>query len=172
MARRALVLPDCLAPDLKAWFVGTAAGPWSAAMEAYYAHPGNRFWAALHITKITPRRFAPHEYPLLLELGLGLTDLCKTDWGTDSQIDIGDFDVRALRGKVVRLKPQMLAFTSKKAASLWLGTSTGRIPTGLLSSVSSAGPGVFVLPSPSGIATSYWSINPWRDLARHLRSRA
>ena len=78
MARAAHVLPDRLAPDLKAWFVGTAAGPRSAAVGAYYAHPGNRFWRALHEAGITPRLFAPEEYPLMLELGIGLTDFCKT----------------------------------------------------------------------------------------------
>lgn len=61
-------------------------GAASAAERAYYAHPGNRFWRALHEAKITPRLFAPQEYPLLLDLGIGLTDFCKISWGVDSQI--------------------------------------------------------------------------------------
>ncbi|MEP7211418.1 MAG: mismatch-specific DNA-glycosylase, partial [Alphaproteobacteria bacterium] len=80
------ILPDVLAPGLKVWFVGTAAGPKSAAVGAYYAHGGNRFWRALHEAGITPTRFAPHDYPNVLELGVGLTDFCKTDWGIDSSI--------------------------------------------------------------------------------------
>ncbi len=169
MARGAHILPDRLAPDLKAWFVGTAAGPRSAAQGAYYAHPGNRFWRALHEAKITPRLFAPAEYPLMLDLGIGLTDFCKISWGVDSQIDPAHFDVAGFRRKVSRLRPQALAFTSKRAASLWLDTGAGRIATGRQPTVRLNRPAVFVLPSPSGLATSYWSIEPWRELAAFLR---
>lgn len=169
MAARAArhILPDRLAPDLKLWFVGTAAGPMSAAMGAYYAHPGNRFWRALHETGVTPRLFAPHDYPLLLELGVGLTDFCKTGWGVDAQIAREAFDVEGFRRKVKRLRPGALAFTSKTAASLWFGKATGRISVGR--QAAGDGPQVFVLPSPSGLATSYWSIEPWREAAALLR---
>lgn len=169
MARKsAHILPDRLAPNLTLWFVGTAAGPMSAAMGAYYAHPGNRFWRALHETGVTPRLFAPHEYPLMLELGVGLTDFCKTDWGVDSQIAREAFDVAGFKRKVERLKPKGIAFTSKTAAGLWLGKSTGRIGVGR--QVTHEGPAVFVLPSPSGLATSYWSIAPWQEAALFLKS--
>jgi TDG/mug DNA glycosylase family protein len=168
MARKAAhILPDRLAADLKLWFVGTAAGPMSAARGAYYAHPGNRFWRALHETGVTPRLLSPHEFPLLLEMGVGLTDFCKTDWGVDAQIAREAFDVEGFRRKVKRLKPGALAFTSKTAAGLWLGRSTGRITTGRQET--KEGPVVFVLPSPSGLATSYWSLAPWREAAEFLR---
>lgn len=162
------VLPDLLAPGLKLWFVGTAAGPTSAAVGAYYAHRGNRFWRTLHTTGVTPRLFAPEEFPLLLDLGVGLTDFCKTDWGVDAQIARDAFDAAGFRRKVAKLRPGAIAFTSKTAASLWLGTSTGRISTGRQSVQD--GPAVFVLPSPSGIATSYWSIEPWREAASMLKA--
>ncbi len=165
---RAHILPDRLAPDLKVWFVGTAAGPRSAAERAYYAHPGNRFWRAVHKAGITPRQFAPHEYPLMLDLGIGLTDFCKVSWGIDSQIDRDHFDVIGFTRKVKRLKPRALAFTSKTAAGLWLGKSTGRINTGRQEAMPENAPAVFVLPSPSGLATSYWSIEPWRELSAFL----
>jgi TDG/mug DNA glycosylase family protein len=168
MARKAAhILPDRLAADLRLWFVGTAAGPMSAARGAYYAHPGNRFWRALHEAGVTPRLFSPHEFPLLLEMGVGLTDFCKTDWGVDAQIAREAFDVEGFRRKVKRLKPGALAFTSKTAAGLWLGRSTGRIMTGRQET--KEGPVVFVLPSPSGLATSYWSLAPWREAAEFLR---
>lgn len=167
MARKpAHILPDRLAPDLKLWFVGTAAGPMSAAMGAYYAHPGNRFWRTLHETGVTPRLFAPQEFPELLALGVGLTDFCKTGWGVDANIAREAFDVAGFRAKVARLKPKALAFTSKMSASLWLGKPTGRITIGRQAA---AEPAVFVLPSPSGLATSYWSIAPWREAAEFLR---
>jgi TDG/mug DNA glycosylase family protein len=169
MAGRPHVLPDRLAPDLRTWFVGTAAGPRSAAVGAYYAHPGNRFWRALYEARITPRLFAPADYPLLLDLHIGLTDFCKVSWGVDSQIDRAHFDVEGFRRKVKRLRPKALAFTSKTAASLWLGKPTGRITTGRQDAHASRSPEIFVLPSPSGLATSYWSIEPWRELAAYIR---
>ena len=168
MARAAAhILPDRLAAGLRLWFVGTAAGPKSAEVGAYYAHRGNRFWRALHETGITPRLYAPEEFPLMLGHGVGLTDFCKTGWGVDADIAREAFDVAGFRRKVTKLKPQGLAFTSKMAASLWLGTSTGRIAIGR--QAASEGPAVFVLPSPSGLATSYWSIAPWREAAAFLR---
>lgn len=170
MPAKAHVLPDRLAPGLRVWFVGTAAGPMSAALGAYYAHPGNRFWRALHEAGITQRLFAPHEFPELLGLGIGLTDLCKTGWGVDAAIAREAFDVAGFRKKVDRFKPGTLAFTSKKAASLWLGRATGQIETGLQAG-ETAEPHVFVLPSPSGLATSYWSLAPWNELARHLDTK-
>jgi TDG/mug DNA glycosylase family protein len=169
-AAEAHILPDRLAPDLKTWFVGTAAGPRSAAVGAYYAHPGNRFWLALHQAQITPRRLAPEDYPLLLDLGIGLTDFCKISWGVDRQIDKTHFDVKNFREKVIRLKPQTLAFTSKTAASLWLGRPTRQIAPGRQDTDHRRGPAVFALPSPSGLASSYWSIDPWRELAAFLQS--
>ena len=170
MARKpgAHILPDRLAADLKLWFVGTAAGPKSAEVGAYYAHRGNRFWRALHETGITPRLYAPEEFPLLMALGVGLTDFCKTDWGVDANIAREAFDVDGFKRKVARMKPRALAFTSKTAAGLWLGRSTGRIAIGR--QAATAGPTVFVLPSPSGLATSYWSIAPWREAAEFLRT--
>ncbi len=169
-AIEAHILPDRLAPGLHLWFVGTAAGPKSAAVGAYYAHGGNRFWRALHETGITPRLYTPEEFPLLLDHGVGLTDFCKTGWGIDADLARSAFDVAGLRRKVKRLKPRGLAFTSKMAASLWLEKPTGRIETGR--QAPSEGPAVFVLPSPSGLATSYWSIAPWRDAAAFLRDQA
>lgn len=165
-AARDHILPDRLAPDLPIWFVGTAAGPMSAKLRQYYAHPGNRFWRALLETGVTPALFAPTDYPRLLALGVGLTDFCKIASGVDADIDRAHFDVDGFRRKVKRLKPRALAFTSKTAASLWLGTSTGRIATGRHTTQSD--PAVFVLTSPSGLATSYWSLDPWREAARFL----
>lgn len=164
------ILPDVLAPGLKLWFVGTAAGPKSAAVGAYYAHAGNRFWSALHEAGITRRRLAPHEYREMLGLGVGLTDFCKTGWGVDAAIPRELFDREAFLRKVTRLKPAGLAFTSKTAASLWLNRPTGRIATGRQETGDA--PEVFVLPSPSGLATSYWSIEPWREVAHWLRREA
>src|SRR6202051_3540405 len=111
-------LPDQLQDRLRLVFVGTAAGQKSADSGHYYAHPGNRFWRTLHQVGITPRRYEPHEFPALLKLGIGFTDVCKLGAGMDHQALTFPVDIPAFRDKMQRYRPYTIAFTSKKAASL------------------------------------------------------
>jgi TDG/mug DNA glycosylase family protein len=74
-------LPDQLQDQLRLVFVGTAAGQRSADTGHYYAGPGNRFWRTIHEVGITPHRYGPREFPALLKLGIGVTDLCKLGAG-------------------------------------------------------------------------------------------
>jgi TDG/mug DNA glycosylase family protein len=57
-----------------------------------------------------------------------------------------------------------MAFTSKNAASLFLGKATGRIDYGFQDETIGQ-TRLFVLTSPSGAAGSNWSVEPWRALA-------
>ena len=59
-------------------FCGTAPGAASARAGAYYAGPGNRFWATLPEVGLTPILLAPAEFPRLADFGIGLTDVSKT----------------------------------------------------------------------------------------------
>lgn len=163
-AARPLV-PDLLGPGLALVFCGTAPSRASAKARAYYAKPGNRFWPALHEAGITPRRFAPQEYPALLDLGIGLTDLCKAHCGTDAQLPDGAFDIDAFHDKIRRHRPKLIAFTSKNAAQAALG---GKVEFGLQAQCIE-GARVFVLTSPSGLATRFFDIAVWCELARQLR---
>ena len=156
------ILPDVLYPGLTLVFCGTAAGKRSATEGAYYAHPGNLFWRALFEAGLTPRLFAPHEFPSLPDHGIGLTDLAKRHSGNDDELPRDAFDVPALVAKIERHAPRLLAFTSKNAARTALGHAIGRY--GLQDET--LGPArVFVLPSPSGQARGHWDIGPWRALA-------
>ncbi len=123
-------LPDQLQDGLRLVFVGTAASQRSADAGHYYAHPGNRFWRTLHGVGITPRRYAPHEFPALLKLGIGFTDLCKLGAGMDHQALAFPIDIAAFRDKMRRYRPATIAFTSKKAASLFYGRPTPHRATG------------------------------------------
>lgn len=156
------VLPDVLAPGLDLVFCGTAAGKASAAAGAYYAHPQNRFWRALHESGLTDRRFAPAEFPGLLSMRIGLTDLAKKVFGNDDELGRGHFDVEGLLAKIEHFRPGILAFTSKAAAKAFLHVNA--VDYGLLDR--SVGPTrLFVLPSPSGAASGRWRLEPWRQLA-------
>lgn len=155
------ILPDVLRPGLALVFCGTAAGKRSAAEGAYYAHPGNMFWRALHASGLTPRLLAPAEYPLLPAFGMGLTDLAKLHSGNDDELPRDAFDVPALRAKIERFAPGVVAFTSKAAARGALGRPAGYGPQ-----PETIGPTrLFVLPSPSGQARGHWDLAPWLDLA-------
>jgi TDG/mug DNA glycosylase family protein len=161
------ILPDVLRPGLNLVFCGTAAGRRSAEQAAYYAHPGNLFWRTLHAVALTPRLFAPAEYPQLPALGIGLTDLAKHHIGNDDELPRDAFDAAALRERIERHAPRVLAFTSKAAARGALGHGTGY---GLLEERYGQTQ-LFVLPSPSGQARGHWDLAPWRALAALVRAR-
>ena len=160
-----MLVPDLLAPDLRLVFCGTALSRASYEARAYYARPGNRFWPTLAAVGLTPRRFAPGEYARLLDLGIGLTDLCKLHYGIDSQLPKGSFDPQALRHKLRLYRPSVVAFTSKTAAQAALERK--RVDYGLHPE-RLEGAQVWVLTSPSGLACKFWDEAPWRELAASL----
>ena len=161
------VLPDVLAPNLSIVFCGTAAGNESARQGAYYAHPGNKFWATLYAVGLTPHQLRPAEYKEVLRYGIGLTDLAKYVSGNDDTLSPHDFDPAALVEKIYQFRPKAIAFTSKTAGSIFLRSK--RIIFGL--QPEAIGPtNVFVLPSPSGLARRSWDIVHWQAAAAFVRS--
>ena len=162
------LVPDLLAPGLDLVFCGTAPSPVSFRARAYYANPGNAFWATLHAVGLTPDRFAPSRYPELLPFGIGLTDLNKTEYGSDHELSPQAMDAASLHAKLRRFRPAAVAFTSKNAAALALGRRSpayGRQPEALEGAVA------FVLSSPSGRARSFWTIESWREAAAFVAAR-
>ena len=162
------VLPDLLRDNLRLVFCGSAAGNVSARVGAYYAHPQNRFWATLHRCGFTPERLDPHDYGRLLDFGIGLTDLAKTESGSDDQLSRYAYDPATLRAKIARYRPSVVAFTSKTPARAFLRRA--RLDYGLqedgIEDDRIAGTRVFVLPSPSPRNRMRWDEGLWRDLAR------
>ena len=119
------VLPDLIEPGLTTMFCGSAASSASARVGAYYAGPGNRFWTVLHETGLTPHLFAPAEFQELLSLGIGLTDLAKHETGMDVGLSSAAYDADALHAKVEAAAPEILAFTGKRPAALFLLKTLG-----------------------------------------------
>src|SRR3984893_756406 len=161
-------LPDQLRADLRLVFVGTAASTRSASVGHYYAHPSNRFWRALHEAGITSRRHEPNEFASLFELGIGFTDLSKSGAGMDHQIARQSFDVAGFKAKIHTYHPRTIAFTSKKAASLFYSKPTSALSLGRHPSTHGF-PAVFVLSSPSGAASGHWTLQPWCELAEWIK---
>ena len=167
-SRNRHLVPDLLAPGLDLVFCGTAPSPASFKARAYYANPGNAFWPTLNAVGLTPERFSPDRYPELLTLGIGLTDLNKTEYGSDHELSAQAMDARALHAKLRRFRPAAIAFTSKHAAALALGIkapSYGRQAEPLEGAIA------FVLASPSGRARSFWTNAPRRAAAAIVQAR-
>ena len=160
-------LPDQLQPDLRLVFAGTAASERSAATGQYYAHPGNRFWPALHAIGLTPRLYQPHEYPALLDLGIGFADLCKQGAGMDHVALKAGVDVDGFVAKFHSYRPRMVAFTSKKAASLFYGRPTPLIALGK-QPAREANPKENKQTTHTNTASGAWTLKPWLELAAHV----
>jgi TDG/mug DNA glycosylase family protein len=159
------VLPDHLKPGLKLVFCGTAAGRQSALSGAYYANRQNKFWKTLYEVGLTPSLFMPHDYETLWDLGIGLTDIAKYAYGMDHQLPrdaLGPKAVAALKARIRKMEPAILAFTSLNGGRKVMGPQAvaGEQPEAI------GGTRVFILPSPSPLAANHWDIKPWRALAR------
>jgi len=157
----AQVLPDILPPGLRLVFCGTAAGTASAKAHAYYAGPGNSFWATLQAIGLTPEQLQPAEFERLPEFGIGLTDICKVRHGSDQEVGTVEFDVAGLEEKIATAEPDNLAFNGKNAArgALEEVVGYGLQPQRI------GGAAVWVLPSTSGAARRFWKLEPWQEMA-------
>ena len=160
------VLPDLLREGLRLVICGSAAGTASARRGAYYAGPGNRLWPTLFEVGLTDRQLHPEEYPQLLSYGIGLTDVVKTAFGADDALPKEAFSPVAVVEKLHQFRPVLLATNGKRAAQELLGRKTayGLQPERL------AGTPVFVLPSTSGRAGSFFDIAWWRELAALVKA--
>ncbi|MGO4405755.1 mismatch-specific DNA-glycosylase [Bosea sp. RAF48] len=158
------ILPDVLEPGLRVVFCGTQAGAASARRGAYYAGPGNKFWPVLHQTGLVPLRLVPEDFRSLPRYGIGLTDVAKRTSGPDSALRGSHFDVAGFEARIAASAPDILAFNGKRAAQAVLGISEGRLSYGRQAE-KLAGAEIYVLPSTSGAAAGFWSIEPWKQLA-------
>lgn len=156
-----MILPDVIEPGLRVVFCGTAAGAKSAAVGAYYAGPGNAFWATLHEIGLTPRHLRPDEYAELPRYGIGLTDICKVRSGSDQEVGTAGFDAAQLVQTLTEHAPAWIAFNGKNAGRAALGR-----PVNYGDQRERLGPcRAFVLPSTSGAARGFWDVRHWHDLA-------
>ena len=157
----ALILPDLLSANLKVVFCGTAPSVISAQRQAYYAHPQNKFYRILYEAGFTDQLLTAEEYPKLLNYGIGLTDVNKSEQGNDVDLTRAGFSPEALQEKMMRYQPVWLAFTSKRAAregmllkaSDPLDYGEQKKPIGQTR--------LFVLPSTSGAASGSWDAKVW-----------
>ena len=161
---RAKPLPDVVAPDLDILFCGINPSLTSAARGHHFARPGNRFWPALHLAGLTPRRLAPDEDRELLRYGIGVTNL--VDRPTRTAAELGLEELRAgadaLAALVARYRPRVLAvlgITAWRTAFARPAATLGRQPERI------GGAETWVVPNPSGLNAHH----QLPDLARCYR---
>lgn len=147
-------VPDIVGPGLDILFCGINPGRWSGAVGHHFAHPGNRFWKALHLAGCTDRLLRPDEEQCLPAVGIGVTNLVARTTATAAELTPDELrrGGAALRRTVARLGPRSVAFLGLGAYRTAFGArraSLGEQAEPLEGAV------VWVLPNPSGLQAHY-----------------
>jgi len=147
---------DLIEPGVRLLFLGINPGLWTAAANAHFARPGNRFWPALQLAGITLERMdvsggmSPADRAELVEAGIGITNLvpyttARADELTAAQIrEAAD----SLPTTVRRFHPKVVAVLGLTAYLQAFGDPKAR-PGRQLRKL--AGAQLWVLPNPSGL---------------------
>ena len=142
---------------VKVLFVGINPGIRSAAIGHHFAGYSNRFWKLLFDARLVPEPIGPEDDSRLPEWGFGITNLIpRSTPGIDTLTPQEYIDgERALRRKVRRWKPEIVAFvgvTLYRAVFENRKKGTGVVPFSRcgLQPGRFEGARVFVLPNPSG----------------------
>ena len=155
-AARHRTVDDLMGPGLRLLFVGINPGLWTAAANAHFARPGNRFWPALHLAGITSTTVdASAGMPAdaaadLIARGVGITNLvarasARADEVATSELLDGG---RRLVTLVEQHRPAVVAvlgLTAYRTAFQQRNAVAGRQPGRL------GGAELWVLPNPSGL---------------------
>ncbi|MCB0994291.1 MAG: mismatch-specific DNA-glycosylase [Acidimicrobiales bacterium] len=147
---------DLTAPHPRLLFVGINPGLWTAAVNAHFARPGNRFWPALHAAGITPHvidaseGMQPDDLALLAELGIGITNIVPTASARADELTRADLRSggEQLAAKVAAWAPPVVAVLGLTAYRQAFGrpkAAAGRQDETL------GGSELWVLPNPSGL---------------------
>jgi double-stranded uracil-DNA glycosylase len=157
-------LRDVIAPSLRILFCGINPGLYSTAVGHHFGRPGNRFWKALHASGLTPRLFAASEDSTLLDLGIGITNLCPRTTASADELTADELERggRELVAKARRYRPRVVAILGIGAYRAGFGrpdASIGRQDVPTAESLT------WVLPNPSGLNAHYGL----EELARHFR---
>lgn len=155
-AVRDTTVPDLLGPGLRLLFVGINPGLWTAATQAHFARPGNRFYPALLAAGIITRPVAPSagmsddDRDHLVRRRVGITNLvaratARADEVTRAELEDGAAQLLAL---IEQTSPRVVAIagvTAYRAAFRMPRAQAGRQPGGLGSAE------LWVVPNPSGL---------------------
>jgi TDG/mug DNA glycosylase family protein len=149
-------VPDLLADDLRLLFVGINPGLWTAAVQAHFARPGNRFYPALLRASILTEPVAPstgmneRETAHLKARGLGITNLVPR--ATAGAAELTPAELREggarLRELVRRRRPRVVAIAGITAYRHAFGAPRATLGR---QDEDFEGAELWVVPNPSGL---------------------
>ena len=145
-------LRDRIRPPVRVLLVGINPGVRSSQVGHHFAGPSNRFWKLLYESRLVPEPIGFADDDRLPEWGFGITNLIpRPTPGIDTlRPDEYVAGAKALRRKIRRVKPEMVAFVGVTLFRSVFGRKAGQ-PVALgLQEERLEGARVFVLPNPSG----------------------
>jgi double-stranded uracil-DNA glycosylase len=160
-------LPDLIGPGLKVLFVGINPGLYSGATGRHFARPGNRFWPALHLAGITPRRLQPWEEEELLAQGYGITGMVRRATATAQELQPHEYreGAQRLEETVRTYRPKMVCFLGIGAYRTGFGRPKAQLGR---QEETIAGAPVWVLPNPSGL-NAHFTLEDFGQLLAEVR---
>ncbi|MFG1861465.1 G/U mismatch-specific DNA glycosylase [Microbispora bryophytorum] len=166
-AARNATIEDVLGPGLDVLFCGINPGLYSAATGHHFARPGNRFWPALHLSGLVPRRLAPSEQHLLPSYGLGITNIVARATARAGELDPEELRVggERLARLVAEVRPRVLAVAGVSAYRVAFARPAAQIGP---QEETIGGAALWVLPNPSGL-NAPWTVPRIAELMRQLR---
>jgi TDG/mug DNA glycosylase family protein len=146
------LLKDRIRLPVRVLLVGINPGIRSAQVGHHFAGPSNRFWKLLYESRLVPEPIGFADDDRLPEWGFGLTNLiARPTPGIDSlRPDEYIAGAKALRRKIRRLKPEMVAFIGVTLFRSVFGIGVGPKVAPGPREERIEGARVFVLPNPSG----------------------
>lgn len=105
------IVPDVIAPGLPVLFVGVNPGIRSGETHHHFAHPSSRLWTALYESGFTPQLLQPAGERMLLDYGLGLTNLVDRPTRAADELTVNELRRGGvqLRRKACRYRPAWVA---------------------------------------------------------------
>jgi len=151
-------------------FVGINPSLTSATVRHHFARPGNRFWPVLHRAGFTPRQLRPDEDRLLLDFGVGVTNLVDRATRSASELQPREYEegARRLARKMRRIRPEVVAVVGVDAFRRGFGQKAAAVGR---QEITIGGRPTWVLPNPSGLNAHYQMpdlIHLYRALHAHL----
>ena len=156
--------------------VGVNPSPWTAAVNAPFARPGNRFWPSLHLAGViesavgASRGLSPADERMLAERGIGMTNLVSRPTARADELD----DAELRRGgelaveRVRTMLPRAVAVVGITAFRKAFGAPRARVGKQDTSRITGwpEGTMLWALPHPSGL-NAHETVD---SLAEHWRS--
>lgn len=164
------------AGQVRLLIVGVNPSPWTAAVNAPFARPGNRFWPSLHLAGVTEsavdasRGLSRADERMLAERGIGMTNLVSRPTARADELDDAELRRGGERtvGRVRTMLPRAVAVVGITAFRKAFSAPRARVGEQDTSRISGwpDGTALWALPHPSGL-NAHETVD---SLAEHWRT--